>query len=124
MWCVIFLNMHAGRTWTSLEPGTVLNDLCHVAGTGVVLLANDAPRLQSLYIPSMGPAPRWCSFLDALTEELDSAAAADGTLSTRVFDDYKFLTREELQELGLSHMIGIPLSYNILHFFLVSLDTR
>lgn len=41
----------------------------------------------------LGPAPRWCAHLDSLTEELDEEAPA-------VYDDYKFVTRQELEELG------------------------
>jgi hypothetical protein len=46
------------------------------------------------YVPSLGPAPRWASFLDSLTEELEESRTAT------VYDDYKFITKEELFELG------------------------
>lgn len=48
----------------------------------------------------MGPAPKWCGFLDTLVEELEE------TKKETVYDDYKFTTRNELEELGLSHLIG------------------
>jgi hypothetical protein len=48
------------------------------------------------YVPSLGPAPRWASFLDSLTEELEESRTAT------VYDDYKFITKEELYELGRS----------------------
>lgn len=48
----------------------------------------------------MGPAPRWCSFLDSLTEELEEKHV------DTVYDDYKFVTRKELQDLGLDHLMG------------------
>jgi ribosome biogenesis protein ENP2 len=48
------------------------------------------------YVPSLGPAPRWASFLDSLTEELEESRTAT------VYDDYKFITKEELFELGRS----------------------
>ena len=35
----------------------------------------------------MGPAPRWCSFLDVITEELEEEE------SSTVYDDYKFVTK-------------------------------
>jgi len=38
--------------------------------------------------------------LDALVEELEE------TKKETVYDDYKFVTRNELEELGLSHLIG------------------
>lgn len=51
-------------------------------------------------VQSLGPAPKWCGFLDALVEELEE------TKKETVYDDYKFVTRNELEELGLSHLIG------------------
>ena len=42
----------------------------------------------------MGVAPRWCSFLDNLTEELEEDPEPS------VYEDYKFVTSENLEELG------------------------
>lgn len=45
-------------------------------------------------LQALGPAPRWCSFLDNLTEELEESP------ESTVYDDYKFLTRKDLENLG------------------------
>ena len=45
-------------------------------------------------IQSLGPAPRWCSFLDNLTEELEENP------EPTVYDDYKFVTAKDLDNLG------------------------
>jgi hypothetical protein len=42
---------------------------------------------------AVGHAPRWCSFLDSLTEELEEAEPV-------VYDDYKFVTSSDLDALG------------------------
>ena len=42
------------------------------------------------YIPSLGPAPRWCSFLDNITEEMEEGKGSV------IYDDFKFVTREDL----------------------------
>jgi ribosome biogenesis protein ENP2 len=47
------------------------------------MVACDAPKVQSYFVPSLGPAPRWCSFLEGLTEELEESAAPV------VYDDYR-----------------------------------
>jgi len=44
----------------------------------------------------LGPAPRWCSFLDSLTEEMEENP------SQELYDDYKFLTQKEVETLGAS----------------------
>lgn len=43
---------------------------------------------------ALGPAPRWCSFLDNLTEELEENP------ESTIYDDYKFVTRKDLENLG------------------------
>ena len=45
---------------------------------------------------SVGPTPQWCSFLDNLTEELEEDE------EQTVYDDYKFVTSKDLEELGES----------------------
>lgn len=49
---------------------------------------------------ALGPAPRWCGFLDALTEELEE------NNQETIYDDYQFVTEKEVEALGLSHLIG------------------
>ncbi len=58
---------------------------------------------------SAGAAPRWCSFLDSLTEELEEDAEA------AVYDDYKFVTRTELESLGMSNLVGTNLLRAYMH---------
>lgn len=47
-----------------------------------------------IVLQALGPAPRWCSFLDNLTEELEENP------ENTVYDDYKFVTRKDLDNLG------------------------
>lgn len=51
--------------------------------------------LTLLFLQVLGPAPKWCSFLDNLTEELEENP------ETTVYDDYKFVTRKDLENLGM-----------------------
>jgi hypothetical protein len=48
--------------------------------------------MTTYYIPQLGPAPRWCSFLENITEELEDTASGGQT----VYEDYKFVSRAEL----------------------------
>ena len=52
------------------------------------------------FVPALGPAPAWCSHVDALTEELEESSRG------AVFDDYQFVTEAELDELGARHLAG------------------
>ncbi|KRY35471.1 Nucleolar protein 10 [Trichinella spiralis] len=62
---------------------------------------------------TLGPAPSWCSFLDNITEELEEINQAG------VFDDYKFVTANELAELGLSSLIGTNLLRAYMHGYFI-----
>ena len=46
------------------------------------MVACDHSVIQGYFIPSLGPAPRWCAHLEGLTEEMEEAAPT-------VYDDYR-----------------------------------
>ncbi|KAK2155613.1 hypothetical protein NP493_2061g00051 [Ridgeia piscesae] len=104
-----------GKAFTSIEPGTELNNMCVVPDTGMIFLAHEAPKMLTYYIPALGAAPKWCSFLDSLTEELEENPAPS------VYDDYKFVTRTELDSLGLTHLIGSSLLRAYMHGFFMDI---
>jgi ribosome biogenesis protein ENP2 len=54
------------------------------------MLAHEGIEMSSLYIPRLGPAPKWCSFLDNITEEMEDTSVKN------VYEDYKFVERGEL----------------------------
>lgn len=95
----MFLRLQ-GDPYVSVEATSDLNDLCLVPNSGMMFMATEDKKMLTYYIPNLGPAPRWCSFLDSLTEELEEGETAT------VYDDYKFVTVEELHDLGFSHLIG------------------
>ena len=71
--------------------------------------------MNTYYIPQLGPAPRWCSFLENITEELE-----DQTTRT-AYEDYKFVDRNELATLGLDHLVGTPALKPYMHGYFLSL---
>ncbi|GAU42505.1 hypothetical protein TSUD_101170 [Trifolium subterraneum] len=90
-----------GEGLTSIEPTTgAINDVCTFPGSGLILLALDSSQIPSYFIPSLGPAPKWCSSLENFTEELEMGG------QTTIYDHFKFLTKEELDRLNLTHLIG------------------
>jgi ribosome biogenesis protein ENP2 len=110
----------------------IASDEPQVGGSdsGLLLFAGEQERVMSYYVPQLGLAPRWCSFLDAITEELEeglaasaggadasaasasaaapsaAAAAAASAAATTLYDGFRFVTREELDQLGMLHLIG------------------
>lgn len=79
-------------------------------------MAQEDVKMLTYYIPSMGPAPKWCSFLDNLTEEIESDVVEN------IYDDYQFVTQKELEELGLDNLIGSNLLKAYMHGYFV--DSR
>jgi len=99
-----------GATFANIELEADINSACPVPGSGLLFLAAEQERVESFYVPGLGPAPAWCSFLDNLTEELEEEAPV-------IYDDYKFVTRKELEELGLEGMVGSPYLRAYMHGF-------
>ncbi|CAG9784447.1 unnamed protein product [Diatraea saccharalis] len=106
-------NKNTGKQYTSIESSVDFNDLCVIPNTGLNMMAVEDQKMQIYYIPSLGPAPKWCAFLDNLTEELESSA------SQIVYDDYKFITKQELEVLGLDHLLGTNLLRAYMHGYFV-----
>ncbi|KAL9324396.1 hypothetical protein ACSQ67_009253 [Phaseolus vulgaris] len=104
-----------GETLTSIEPTTgAINDVCTFPGSGLILLALDCCQIPSYFIPSLGPAPKWCSSLENFTEELDMGG------QTTIYDHYKFLTKEDLERLNLTNLIGTNLLRAYMHGFFIN----
>lgn len=99
-----------GAPWTSVEPAVDLNCVAWCKDSGMLLTANEGRQQHAFFIPQLGPAPKWCSFLDNLVEEMaedpndPSAFASQSTGET--YDNYKFLTMQQLETLNLSHLVG------------------
>ncbi|CAN6166404.1 unnamed protein product [Urochloa humidicola] len=105
---------NTGNNMTSIEPdGGAINDVCIFRNSGLMLLALDNSQIPAHFIPALGPAPKWCSHLDNLTEEMEEKP--DST----VYDEYKFLTKEEMERLNLTQYIGSNAVKVHLHGFIV-----
>ncbi|XP_076220571.1 nucleolar protein 10 lethal (2) 34Fd [Nomia melanderi] len=105
----------SGKLYTSIEAQNDFNDLCVVPNTGMLLMATENTKMQTYYIPTLGPAPYWCSFLDNLTEELEELNYET------IYDDYKFVTEKELDELGLAHLKGTNLLRAYMHGYFIDI---
>ncbi|KAH9598521.1 NUC153 [Trypanosoma melophagium] len=97
-----------GSNFTSIETPADITDFCllrsqhnmvepyECSDSGVVCICCDTPRVQVHFIPQLGVAPRWASFLELLTEELEEKEV------TTVYDDYTFIAKEEMDSLGMT----------------------
>jgi ribosome biogenesis protein ENP2 len=99
-----------GTPWTSVEPAVDINCVAWCKDSGMLLTANEGRQQHAFFVPQLGPAPKWCAFLDNLVEEMaedpnDPNSFATGQ-SGSVYDNFKFLTVPQLRSLNLDHLIG------------------
>jgi ribosome biogenesis protein ENP2 len=130
--------LQPSENFTSLTPATDLNNVHHIPGSGLLMTTNEGIQMSTYFIPQLGPAPRWCSFLENITEELENTSGG----ARSVYEDYKFVSRSELAmyvcaytlrfqsyklplssafSLGLDHLIGTPALKPYMHGYFLSL---
>ncbi|PAA85973.1 hypothetical protein BOX15_Mlig024501g1, partial [Macrostomum lignano] len=113
--CVKLWHQADGCPYTAVEPGVNINHMLHFPNSGLLMLACEQPEVVPLFIPELGPAPKFCSRLDNEVEEQERT-------ETVLYDNYKFLTREQLTSLGLSSLIGTEYLRAFMHGFFI--DSR
>lgn len=95
--------------------------------SGLCFVAAEHKSMGLYFLPRVGPAPKWCSMLEGITEELEasqfatagSAAAAAGSAQASL----EFVTESQLQQLGgAQNLLGTPLLRRYLHGFLIDAD--
>ncbi|KAI9717442.1 MAG: hypothetical protein M1828_007204 [Chrysothrix sp. TS-e1954] len=102
----------SGAPWTSVEPAVDLHSVAWFPSSGMLLTANEGREQHSFFVPQLGPAPKWCSFLDNIVEEMaedanDPSAYSGGAHQAgEVYDNYKFVTLPQLKALSLDHLVG------------------
>ena len=79
--------------------------------SGLLLMAMECPKMGTLFIPSLGVAPKFCEFLENMTEELEEQ------VSKNILEEFKFVTYEELVALKATHLIGSKKLKSHLHGF-------
>lgn len=118
-------NRASGALLTTVEAsgGADINHVNMRPDDGFLLCSVEDRQMQSFYIPALGPAPRWASFLENLTEEMEegNAPGAGASAHGAVYDNYKFVTRSELNALNLDHLVGSNVLRAYMHGFFVDL---
>jgi ribosome biogenesis protein ENP2 len=50
------------------------------------LVANEDHRIGTFFVPALDTAPKWCPFIENITEELEEEN------TNTIYDEYKFLS--------------------------------
>lgn len=56
-----------GAALTNIEPAADVNDVLLLRDSGMLMATAEQTKMPIYFIPALGPAPRWCSFLESLT---------------------------------------------------------
>lgn len=111
-----------GTPWTHVEAAVDMHNVAWCRDSGMFLTSNEGRQQHSFFVPGLGPAPRWCSFLDNLVEEMAEDADDPNAFHSssqhkggEVYDNYKFVTPKELAALGLEDKIGTGLLKPYMH---------
>ncbi|SGZ46870.1 CIC11C00000002258 [Sungouiella intermedia] len=107
-------NRFDGKPFTSMEPSVDINDIAYVKDSGMFFTANEGIPMHAYYIPNLGPAPKWCSFLDNITEELEEKP------TDTVYSNFRFITRDEVAKLNLTHLIGSNVMRSYMHGYFIN----
>lgn len=109
----------SGTVMTNIETPSDINAMHLVrdkrGDSGMLMMAGEQSRIMTYFVPQLGHAPRWCSFLESLTEELEESAAQT------VYEDYKFLTKQEVEDLGAAGLIGTPMLKGYMHGYFIEM---
>lgn len=104
-----------GDGMTSIEPAAgTINDICVFDDSGLILLALDSSQIPAYFLPALGPAPKWSPRLQQW-EELE----LEGNKEAFIYDKTKFLTKEDLDKLNLTNLIGTDLVRASMHGYFV-----
>lgn len=103
--------LESGSTFLAFDSAAGVNDMLVYPNSGLLMTAEESGNVPTRHIPDLGPAPRWCTGVESLPEE--AAKEASGA----EHEDFRFVTREELGRLGLSHLQGTSLLKPHMHGF-------
>jgi ribosome biogenesis protein ENP2 len=110
-----FSNIKTGKTFTNIESTNEINEFESYEGSGMFFTANESPKMDIFYIPGLGPPPKWCSFLEKITEELEDEKTFN------LYEDHKFLIMKDLEELMCTNLIGTNLLKSYMHGYFMDM---
>lgn len=106
-------NRVSGDIVTTIESVNDIHQIECVPNTGLIFTANEGQRVGTYYLPALGPAPRWCSFVDALNDEIEEE------VKVKINENKQFVTVEELEKLAASDLIGTDELVGYMHGYLM-----
>lgn len=93
--------------------------------SGLCLIPCDNSKVFVYFVPLIGMAPKWCSFLDSITGELEdkenriSTSYDSYTNDSMLNNEYVFITNEQVDQLNINHLKGTKNLIAYLHGYFI-----
>jgi ribosome biogenesis protein ENP2 len=78
-----------------------------------MIFANESPKIGAIFVPALGNAPKFCHFIENLTEEMEE------TINQQIFNDFQFVTHEQLTSMNALHLLKEGKAVPHMHGYLV-----
>jgi ribosome biogenesis protein ENP2 len=85
--------------------------------SGLMVFANETPKIGAIFVPTLGNAPKFCHFIENMTEELEES------INKQIFNDFQFVTHEEMESLNGMHLLRSGKATPHMHGYLVDHKT-
>lgn len=106
-------NQDNGKIFTNIEPKEEINSVELVKDSGLIFIASEGVRIGTYFVPSLDAAPKWCHYIENVTEELEEEFV------DKVYDEFKFLNYEDLEKLNATNLIGSKYLKQYMHGYLL-----
>ena len=106
-------NQDTGKVFTNIEPKEEINSFELVKNSGLVFIAGEGTRIGTFFLPALDAAPKWCHYIENVTEELEEE------LVDKVYDEFKFVSHEDLEKLNATNLIGSKYLKQYMHGYLL-----
>ncbi|KAK1442746.1 nucleolar protein 10/Enp2 [Babesia gibsoni] len=119
-----FLASIEGLVTEKSKDMTKINSFRFYPDSGVCFVVGDHYRVGSYFIPTIGAAPKWCSFLENITEEMEVPAATNTGLGAKkqAYEDFVFVTKQQLEELKATNLIGTSMLKDYMHGYFIETE--
>lgn len=106
-------NQDTGKIFTNIEPKEEINSFELVRSSGLIFIAGEGTRIGTYFLPALDAAPKWCHYIENVTEELEEE------LVDKVYDEFKFVSHEDLEKLNATNLIGSKYLKQYMHGYLL-----
>ena len=108
-------NMSSQKLFTSISESKSIRHVLLYPESGLIFTASESKSLSLYFIPSLGPAPAWCYFLDSIVQENDERS------SSETFDGFRFVPEDFVSRHNIIHLIGTPKVKSALHGYYIDI---